>query len=278
MEVLLDSSIKFKTFDPYVKRILSIVDYIAKYAAQLSEINIGRCVQIRNDDLTYKFTPDISGAHTEAMGLQEPYAAIFKRNYLDLTGFFDTKYTEYSWIPPSLKWQLYPRTIDDTLNIPTKLKTIIKSKKKILRERECIVSRKHMKAPFKYYHKNSYNDIYNRFESVNEILPAWDEILRSGRYVGVRAFMFKLRNTHEYLKIQRDHDILYANLSNRFMTEEHVSLLEKRLDWIFISLGHVVTFDLWLSGLIQKVKNRFDKDPEEIKYLIRENAGIFKVL
>lgn len=278
MEVLLDASLRFKEFDPYVKRVLSVCDYIAKYAAELAEINVGKCTLIRSDDMAYKYTPDISGAHAEAMGLNEPYAVIFKRNYLDLSGYFDTRYTEYKWIPPNLKWQLYPQSIDDTISIPTKLKKIVKAKRKILRERECVVSRRHIKAPFKYYHKDSYNDLYNRFDSIDEILPAWEQLLRSGRYVGVRAFMFKLRNTHEYLKIRREHDMLYANQINRFMTEENVLNLEKRLDWIFISLGHVVTFDLWLTGLIQKVKNRFDKDPDEARYVVRENAGIFKVL
>lgn len=289
MEILVDASTKLKRLDDYVRRILSVVDYVAKYAAELADIDVGKPIQIRNNDITYGFTQNISEDFHYTMRLPEPYCAIFKQNYASLSGYFDRRYNEYSWVPPKLKWQLYPTTNDETMSIATELKDLAREAEKKynkifyrpqdkLNSKSLKISKKHIKAPLKYYHKDVWQDYYHRFESVNDILPEWDRLMRSGRYIGIRAFMFKLRNTHEYLNNKKEQDILHTNQWCRFMAEEHVLNLEKRLDWIFICLGHVVTMDLYLSCLIQKVRKRFDKDPIEERLLIRENAGIFKVL
>lgn len=289
IEVLTDASTKIKKFDNYVLRILAVVDYVSKFAAEIASIDVGNPTQIRADDITYGFTKNISEDFHYAMRLPEPYCAIFKQNYQSLTGYFDRRYNEYSWIPPKLKWQLYPSEKDETLSVPTELKDLVVEAEKNykiifgdqkdkLNQKSLKISKKHIRAPLKYYHQDVWQDYYHRFESVSEILPEWDRLMRTGRYIGIRAFMFKLRNTQEYLNIRRGHDMLYANQWNKFISDEHVINLEKRLDWIFICLGHVVTIDLYLSCLIQKVRNKFDKDPEQERLLLRENAGIFKIL
>lgn len=278
IEILVDASTKLHTFDKSTLRMLGIVDYCAKYAAELSEIDVGNCTQFRNDDMSYGFTNNISLDFHEVMQLPESYAEIFKHNYTNLSGYFDHRYNEYNWMPSKLKWHMYPQSTDETINIPTPLVSLLKAKKKSLRRNSCQIRKKYIKAPLKYYHKDVCNDFYFRFDSVSEILPAWDKLMKSGRYVGIRAFIFRLRNTHEYLKIRQDHDRLYANQMNRFITEDNLINFEKRLDWIFISLGHVVTMDLYLSCLIKKIKNKYDPQPEDKRWIIRENAGIFKIL